>query len=86
MGPAIEAAFLVGLAGLAVIGPAGADWRRIADLVRLYADMPLGGTDAAVIALAERARTDTIITLDRRHFTVVRPRHLAAWRLLPDVV
>jgi predicted nucleic acid-binding protein len=45
--------------------------------------MPLGATDASVIALAERLGIGTIATLDRRHFTVVRPRHVGAFTPLP---
>jgi predicted nucleic acid-binding protein len=67
-----------------VEAPTPADWARIADLVEQYADFPLGGTDASVIALAERLGTELIITLDERHFRAVRPRHCAAFRLLPD--
>jgi uncharacterized protein len=84
MGPSVEAAFLEGLSALDVIAPSAADWLRIAALVRQYADFPLGGADASVIALAERSGTDTIITLDRRHFAAVRPRHCIALRLLPE--
>lgn len=47
-------------------------------------DLPLGIVDAAVITIAERLRLTAIATLDRRHFTVVRPRHTAAFVLLPD--
>jgi hypothetical protein len=36
-----------------------------------------------VIALAERQGAVRIATLNRRHFTVVRPRHAAAFELLP---
>jgi hypothetical protein len=39
--------------------------------------------DAAVIAIAERLQLTEIATLDHRHFTVVRPRHTAAFVLLP---
>lgn len=53
----------------------GADYRRAAELVTTYADLPLGTTDATVIALAERLGVEDVATLDRRHFTVVRPRH-----------
>ncbi|HYW89174.1 MAG TPA: hypothetical protein VFB50_15480 [Chloroflexota bacterium] len=56
----------------------------IADPVERYADFQLGGTDASVIALAERVNTDLIITLDRKRFEVIRPRHTAAFRLLPE--
>jgi uncharacterized protein len=50
------------------------DWLRIAELVARYADLPLGTTDASVIAAAERLSATAIATLDHRHFTVVRPR------------
>jgi predicted nucleic acid-binding protein len=48
-----------------------------------YADLPLGTTDAAVITIAERLDIAEVATLDRRHFTVVRPRHANAFTLLP---
>jgi predicted nucleic acid-binding protein len=59
------------------------DLTRIAALARRYVDMPLGVTDASVIAVAECLGIDTIATLDRRHFTVVRPDHINAFTLLP---
>jgi predicted nucleic acid-binding protein len=59
------------------------DWQRIQDLVNTYADLPLGGTDASIVALAERRGGIRIATLDRRHFSVVRPRHTDAFELLP---
>lgn len=60
-----------------------ADWLRIAELVWNYRDLPLGTVDASVIAAAERLRITTIATLDRRHFSVVRPGHAHAFELLP---
>jgi uncharacterized protein len=39
---------------------------------------------ASLIAIAERLGIDTIATLDRRHFTVVRPAHVEAFTLLPE--
>ena len=72
LGPHAEAAFLRGLAGFDIEAPAPEDFDRIADLVGTYADFPLGGIDASVIALAER--------LD---FGAVKPRHRAALELLP---
>jgi uncharacterized protein len=83
LGPAAEATFLRGLATLDVEAPRPDDWIRIADLVAKYADFPLGGTDASVIALAERLGTPTVITLDRRHFGAVRPEHCESLTLLP---
>lgn len=83
LGAAAEEAFLRGLGTLDVEAPSREDFQRIAELVEQYADFPLGGTDASVIALAERMNAETIITLDRRHFAAVRPKHCAAFRLLP---
>ena len=59
------------------------DWMRIAELVARYRDLPLGTVDASVVALAERLAVRTVATLDRRHFTVVRPKHVAVFDLLP---
>ncbi len=55
----------------------------MADLVETYADFPLGTTDAAVIAIAERLGVTEIATLDRRHLHAVRPRHTGSFVLLP---
>jgi predicted nucleic acid-binding protein len=62
------------------------DFARMADLVRQYADLRLGTTDASVIALAERLGVTHAATLDRRHFSVVRPSHIDALTLLPDTL
>lgn len=60
------------------------DYRRAAELVLTYDNLPLGTTDAAVIALCERLGLAEVASLDRRHFTVVRPRHVKALTLLPE--
>jgi predicted nucleic acid-binding protein len=52
-------------------------------LVRQYASLPLGGTDASVVAVAERVKTLRVATLDRRHFTVVRTLRGEAFTLYP---
>jgi len=84
LGPDVEARFLSGLHRSEIVSPHPIDWSRIAELVMHYRDFPLGGVDASIIALAERLNTDLIFTLDRRHFSVVRPRHVPAFRLLPE--
>jgi uncharacterized protein len=83
LGAAAEARFLAGLGDMDVEAPSPVDWPRIAELVEQYGEFPLGGTDASVIALAERLGAPTIVTLDRRHFSAVRPRHCDALTLLP---
>jgi len=57
---------------------------RAAELVERYADLPLGTADACVVAISERLGVTRIATLDIRHFSVIRPRHVAAFTLLPD--
>ncbi|WP_256103441.1 type II toxin-antitoxin system VapC family toxin [Streptomyces sp. ODS05-4] len=59
------------------------DAARAADLVEQYANLPLGTADAFVVAVAEKFRAVDVATLDRRHFGVVRPRHVPAFTLLP---
>lgn len=84
-GTAIEVAFLRSVAAgdFHVEAPVESDFARAADLVERYADLPLGTTDAMVIATAERLRCTEIATLDRRDFSVVRPNHVPAFTLLP---
>ena len=59
------------------------DLARAAELVEQYADSPLGLVDASIVAIAERLRITRILTLDRRHFGFVRPRHCSALDLVP---
>jgi predicted nucleic acid-binding protein len=85
-GPSVEATFLDDL-GRGKYGTVSAvlsiDLTRMSQLVAKYADLPLGGTDACVIATAERLHAIEIATIDHRHFRVVRPAHVKAFMLLP---
>lgn len=85
-GPAAEASFLLSLADgdFVPVELTSADYRRMAELVERYANLPLGACDASVITRAERLNVDEVSTLDLRHFTVVRPRHVKALTLLPE--
>lgn len=58
-------------------------WRRVRDLCRQYVNLPLGLVDASVVAVAEALGSTRIATLDRRHFTTVRPAHIDHLELLP---
>lgn len=60
-------------------------YRRTADLAEQHADLCLGATDASVIAAAERLGAKSIVTLDRKHFSVVHPKHVDAFELLPEL-
>ena len=84
LGADAEVRFLGDLASGALIPEpvVAADWLRIAELVSKYRDLPLGTTDASVIAAAERLGVNDIATIDRRHFTVVQST-LGTLTLLP---
>lgn len=84
LGADVEATFIQALDALDVDAPPPPEWARIAELIRQYADFPLGATDASVVALSERLGTPHVITLDRRHFHAVRPLHCEALQLLPE--
>ena len=85
LGVAAEVRFLGDLAaGVLTPEPVLAgDWSRIAELTARYGDLPLGTVDASVVTTAERLKVSEVATLDRRHFGVVRPNHVAALELLP---
>jgi predicted nucleic acid-binding protein len=80
-----EARFLGDIAsGVLTLEPVHpVDALRMVELVVRYHDLPLGTVDASVIAAAERLDVTDVATVDRRHFSVVRPRHTSAFALLP---
>lgn len=56
---------------------------RSGELVERYRDLPLGLVNATVVAATEMLGETKVATLDRRHFSVVRPAHTPALELLP---
>ncbi|MCP2261398.1 PIN domain-containing protein [Streptoalloteichus tenebrarius] len=68
---------------LELVSLTASDLERMAELVETYADFPLGGVDASVVAVVERCGATVVATLDRRHFSVVRPKHVPALSLVP---
>jgi uncharacterized protein len=60
-----------------------ADFVRTADLLDKYADSRLDFVDATVIAIAERFNILSILTIDRRDFSIVQPAHTPYFTLLP---
>jgi predicted nucleic acid-binding protein len=85
-GPHVESLFLRSIADgdFAAVDLSAADYARMADLVIKYGSLPLGTTDASVVAVAERLKLTEVATLDRRHFSIVRPDHVTALTLLPQ--
>lgn len=60
------------------------DLRLARSVIARYGDQNIGVADASDVVLAERYRTRSIVTLDRRHFEFVRPITGDRFTLLPD--
>ena len=52
-------------------------------VIARYRDQAIGVTDASIAVLARRFGTRTLLTLDRRHFDVIRPLDGGRFKLLP---
>jgi uncharacterized protein len=85
LGVSAELAVLAELAGgawdLAAMDAEGLDQAR--SLIERYGDQQIGVADASIIVLAAQYRTRTIVTLDRRHFDVLRPLDGGRFAILP---
>lgn len=87
-GPTVEAAFLDSVADgtFQLVDLTTEDVERMAQLVRQFSSFPLGGTDASVVAVAERVGAQEIATLDRRHFPSIAPKAGGHFTLLPETL
>ena len=85
LGAEAELSFLRSLASKELlVEPLGdADLRRVVEILEQYQDARFGMVDASTMAIAERLKIEVILTLDRRDFTIYRPRHCNAFRLVP---
>ncbi|CAN5156021.1 type II toxin-antitoxin system toxin ribonuclease C26 [soil metagenome] len=59
------------------------DLSSCAAVIDRYRNQEIGMADASLVVLADRYRTRQILTLDRRHFDVLRPFHGGRFVLLP---
>jgi uncharacterized protein len=59
------------------------DLEQAASVIKKYRDQQIGAADASNVVLADRYQTRTIATLDRRHFTVVRPMGGGRFAVVP---
>lgn len=77
--------FIFSLADTELIleAPQAEDYLRSAEILRQYADANLDFVDALIAATAERLNIKRLLTLDRRDFQLIRPRHCEAFELLP---
>lgn len=59
------------------------DILRTAEILEEYADSRIDFVDASIMAIAERLNIETILALDRRDFSLFRPRHCDSFTLSP---
>lgn len=80
-----ELAMLRELAGGAYEHPHLADdeLTSCAEIIARYQDQQIGVTDASLVVLAHRYATNRILTLDRRHFDVLRPIDGGHFEIVP---
>ena len=53
------------------------------EVIERYPDLGIGLADASLVVLAARFGTRTVLTLDRRHFDVVRPLSGGRFKIVP---
>jgi predicted nucleic acid-binding protein len=68
---------------LTLENPTQEDYYRTSALLKQYADTKLDFVDALIAAIAERLNITRVLTLDRRDFQIIRPRHCDGFDLLP---
>jgi len=59
------------------------DLPRVLEILNQYADARVDFVDATIVALSERLNVARILTFDRTHFSLFRPKHCAAFEILP---
>ena len=59
------------------------DLEKAASVIEKYGDQQIGAADATMVVLADRFQTRTVATLDRRHFTVLRPMSGGRFAVVP---
>jgi predicted nucleic acid-binding protein len=59
------------------------DFERAIEVMRTYGNADLDFVDCCLTALAERLNITQICTFDRRDFSMIRPKHVGYFELLP---
>jgi predicted nucleic acid-binding protein len=60
------------------------DLQRAVEILKQYRDAEFGMVDATVMAMAERLKIQTVLTIDHRDFGMFRPKHCDAFCIVPD--
>lgn len=68
---------------LPVLASTSDDLARAAQIMERYADARIDFVDSVIVAFAERLNIRRILTVDRRHFRIIRPKHCPAFEIVP---
>ncbi len=60
------------------------DLKRTTEILEQYADSRIDFVDCAIAAMAERMNVQRILTVDQRHFQLLRPKHCKFFVILPS--
>lgn len=69
---------------LELIKMTASDLKRTTEILSQYADSKIDFVDCAIAAIAERLNIQTILTVDKRHFQLFRPRHCSFFTIFPQ--
>ncbi len=85
LGVDAERAVLIEIAGGAYDLTTMSKWdiATACTVVERYRGQAIGVTDASIVVLADRYRTHTVLTLDHRHFDVLRPLNGGHFDVVP---
>jgi predicted nucleic acid-binding protein len=61
----------------------GTDVARASAVIGRYRDQSIAAADASIVVLADRYRTRELLTLDHRHFDVLRPLSGGRFKIVP---
>ncbi|MBA3634638.1 MAG: PIN domain-containing protein [Acidobacteria bacterium] len=59
------------------------DIERAAEILDKYTNSKIDYVDAVIMAIAERLDIERILTVDRRDFSIFRPKHCDVFEIVP---
>ncbi|EDN65996.1 PilT-like protein [Beggiatoa sp. PS] len=59
------------------------DLARTTEILEKYADCKIDFVDCVIAAMAERLNIQRIMTIDRHHFQLLRPKHCSYFMIIP---
>src|SRR5947209_539682 len=68
---------------LSLVQTTAEDLERAAEVLEKYADSRVDFVDCVLVAIAERLNVAKILTVDRRHFSLFRPKHHPFFEIAP---